>query len=788
MNNPKKLYEKLVKKLDKLSDKQRSLHHEIIKLRQEITSLRPEQDQAAPGETAESAPTKTPGKIAAALAAKGAQIVQVSGKVDEETLLEKIKRNLGAQNAEEFIGRAIVSVIGIMVVVLGVAFGVKYAIEHGWINPLTRVILGYLAGSLLLGLALYLKKNYHNFSASLLSGAMAVYYIVTYMAYRYYELIPNPVAYGLMLLFTVFTTTAAIYYNRQIIAVIGFLGAYGVPFLLSTDSGNYPALFTYIALINTGILILSFLRYWRILFELAFYLTWGIFLLWYVDHQSVEILTTAMIFSAVFFALFYATFLAYKLYKGDGLRRFDAVMALLNAFIFYGIGYDILEYQESTAPLLGLFTLANAVVHFVVSLVIYSRKERSEPLFFLISALVLVFLTIAVPVQFDGVTVSIIWSAEAIVLFILGRVFQVASYEKLSLPIFATAFFRSFLSWGEIGDAISGDAGFTAFLNPWFFSMAFSAAAFAGALYFIYKLKKRYVSIIDYPALSGIQGRVLKLLYYSLPYAAIITLYFLFYTQLYFGFEALLEELRSTISDGIYFDLWWRHSIYAQKAWLINYTLAFFSAMALVVHFRIKKSSSQFLSLAFLGLALVIGVFQIPPGSFGLLEDYLNLTAEEILTEGADFAPSAIFLTHYFSYLFIAGALISAMICRQGADEKAVKIINLAVLGFTLYFSGSELLYLATLAGVEEASKFILTIFGALFALWPMVWGIIIRQSYLRFASLGLLAAVLAKLFFYDMGDVSTIWRTIILLAVGALLLVTSFLYNKYKSRIFPEE
>jgi hypothetical protein len=49
----------------------------------------------------------------------------------------------------------------------------------------------------------------------------------------------------------------------------------------------------------------------------------------------------------VFFLIFYATFLAYKIIKKEQYGLHDVFVLLSNAFIFYGIGYDLLFFESS---------------------------------------------------------------------------------------------------------------------------------------------------------------------------------------------------------------------------------------------------------------------------------------------------------------------------------------------------------------------------------------------------------------------------------------------------------
>lgn len=178
---------------------------------------------------------------------------------------------------EKFIGENLINKIGIVITIIGVAIGAKYSIEHQLISPLTRIILGYLTGAGLLGFGMKLKKKYENYSAVLVSGAMTIMYFLTYAAYSFYDLIPQTLAFLLMLAFTAFTVVAAINYNRQVIALIGLVGAYAVPFLLSEGSGKVAILFSYMTIINTGILVIAFKKYWKPLYYSSFLLTWLIF-------------------------------------------------------------------------------------------------------------------------------------------------------------------------------------------------------------------------------------------------------------------------------------------------------------------------------------------------------------------------------------------------------------------------------------------------------------------------------------------------------------------------------
>ena len=402
MDDSKKLNLLLIK-LENLLIRQQGFEEEIKALRDEVRALQ------SPGYSLEIEKTNSLNIPPAPMAdqsipevssitpvpARPAVVPPPKNDQKEPNFAEKFKReNLVKSDFEKFIGENLISKIGILILIIGVAIGAKYAIDHEMISPLTRIVLGNAMGAGLMAFAIKLKNKYENFSAVLVSGAIAIMYFITYAAYDFYSLIPQPLAFALMVIFTSFTVVAAIKYDKQVIAHIGLVGAYGVPFLLSNGSGQVGVLFTYMAIINIGILILSFKKFWKPLLYASFVLTWIIFLSWRMNLPNENpFFLLSLLFSGVFFITFYVTNLAYKVSKQEIFGLSDVALILLNAFIYYVIGYSILSQNKNSVELLGLFTLANAIFHFVVSVIIYKRKLADRNLFYLILATVITFIT-----------------------------------------------------------------------------------------------------------------------------------------------------------------------------------------------------------------------------------------------------------------------------------------------------------------------------------------------------------------------------------------------------------
>jgi uncharacterized membrane protein len=90
--------------------------------------------------------------------------------------------------------------------------------------------------------------------------------------------------------------------------------------------------------------------------------------------------------------------------------------------------------------------------------------------------------------------------------------------------------------------------------------------------------------------------------------------------------------------------------------------------------------------------------------------------------------------------------------------------------------------------GSNQAYKLELSIFAGFYSLFMIVLGIWKNKIYLRIGAFALFGITLIKLFFYDIAQLDTIFKTVIFISLGLLLLVISFLYNKYKKRLFGEE
>ncbi|HEY8895511.1 MAG TPA: DUF2339 domain-containing protein [Niastella sp.] len=756
--------EELTRRIQQLAQQQTTISNQLVQLINELNVLK---------QQVETTPTVTPQPVEKTV--KTVEVKEVIEAPVRQTAPPKLKAPVSparsSSSFEEFIGKNVASKVGILVTIVGIFIGAKYAIDHDLVSPVVRIINGYVCGAALIGVAIWLKKKYEAYSSVLMGGGLAVLYFITYIAFSFYNMLPLEVAFGMMLVFTAGTVYAALLYDRVIIAHLALIGAYAIPFLLSDNSGRYAVFFGYIAVINTGILVVSLRKYWKSLFYSAFALTWIIYITWfffsfkYSTHQYI-----AWTYLCIFFLIFYATFLAYKIIKKEQYGLKDVIVLLSNAFIFYLIGYNLIGY-ETAANYAGLFTIINAIIHLGVSQVIRRLKLADRSLYYLLLGLVIIFCTIAIPVQLDGNWVTLLWTAEALLVFGIGRTRRAPAYEKLGAGLSLLSFISLAQDWFNHSSQFTyPDTGVVhPFINIVFASGLLVAAAQGAIIY--YNRNKKYQTALE--AVSP------YLIFYNYVFPAIflITVYFVFQVEIDGYFAQLNRTLHPTYGfnyldtgvGGFGFVVMLLYSMVfaigcmiVNQRWVRNNALAAFSVIATVL--MVLVLVTQVLGLL---NAFTINYFNNGGGYFGVLE----------------------FLIRYIVIAVVALLLSTGQqtIKAYIPDVWVQKGWPLLVHTVTLAFISAEYLCWTTVRGSDNQYKLGLSILWGLYAMMLVVLGIWKKQKHLRLAGIALFLVTLLKLFLYDLAGAGTITKTVSFISLGVLLLVVSFLYNKYKDVLFGE-
>ncbi|MBL8994091.1 MAG: DUF2339 domain-containing protein, partial [Spirochaetia bacterium] len=181
---------------------------------------------------------------------------------------------------EQFLGVKLFAWIGGLVLFLAVAFFVKYSFDQGLLSPAVRVTLGFLLATSLIVSSLFVPRPRFNVLAQTFAAAgILILYADLFSSHALYDFIPSVPTFLLMILTTAVAFLLAIRLEAQVVAVLGLAGGFLTPPLLSTGHDNPLGLFSYIALLNLGLLSVSLWKRWNYLVLLAaagtFLMEWG---------------------------------------------------------------------------------------------------------------------------------------------------------------------------------------------------------------------------------------------------------------------------------------------------------------------------------------------------------------------------------------------------------------------------------------------------------------------------------------------------------------------------------
>jgi uncharacterized membrane protein len=171
---------------------------------------------------------------------------------------------------ESLIGVKLFSWIAGIALVLAALFFLSYSVEHGWLSPPVRASLGLATGIILLLVCeLRVARNYA-FTANAMDGAgIAILYATLFAMHALWHLLPASAVFVLMLIVTAIAVLLSIRRDSVFIALLGLVGGFATPALLSTGENKPVALFSYLLLLNVGLLFVAIQRRWPLLTALS---------------------------------------------------------------------------------------------------------------------------------------------------------------------------------------------------------------------------------------------------------------------------------------------------------------------------------------------------------------------------------------------------------------------------------------------------------------------------------------------------------------------------------------
>ncbi len=661
---------------------------------------------------------------------------------------------------ERFIGENLINKIGIIILVLGISFFVKYAIDKEWINEPARVGIGILAGGILLGVAHRLRAKFKAFSSVLVAGGIAVFYFTIGIAFHDYQLFSQTTAFIIMVVITAFSIFVSLAYNRQELAVMSAIGGFAVPFMVSTGNGNYHVLLTYISLLNLGILTISYFKRWFIVNFTAFALTFLIVAAWYISLEptSTLVLIHALRYCILLYVIFTMAFIINNMVHKNKFANYEVGAVISNTTAFYAIGYHIIH--SYSPAYVGLFTILLAAFNILFAYVIFKKYRFDKTIIFVLIGLALTLATITIPVQFEGNYVTIFWACEAVLLLWLTHKSQLKGF-LLGAVIVQWLAILSLLQ--DIAAYIEDEVSHVFVLNTVFIT----GLMVIGSLITCYKLLKTHPYAYTLYGVSFNQVAYRKFIFVlALVFAYLLPLIEIGYqTAHYFD-----------NSGTVYFFIYLYHMVFS--------TLLLYFGKCKT---KLIETLSDVLTIMN-AIFYIIVAYRIP-----IIEKYETFIYND---GGFPFA----FNLHYisvFALLIQVFWYLKRHFLQVPTTGKQNTYTAWLVAFFIVYLCSAEvnIAFLFQAANFDDyyttrefVMKVIFPILWGLLSFTFLIYGIKKNLKTARVIALSLLGITILKLFIYDIRDVSETGKIIAFILLGALILTISFVYQKIKKLVVDND
>jgi uncharacterized membrane protein len=304
--------------------------------------------------------------------------------------------------------------IGLAAVAIGVAYFLKHAIDNDWIGPRGQVAFGLLLGVALLASApSFIRKGLVYFADGLTGLGAAILYLSLWAAGSYYGFLSQAVTFVAMAIVTAAMLAIAIGRNSRPIAAMAMAGGFVTPALVSTGQDAQVALFSYLALHNTALIVIAWKRHWRFLELPAFAFTTLYFLIWFDQFYTDARLLSTLAFATLFFLQFSAVSAIRSRRTGE-LFPEEMALCLFNAFGFLIVLRAMMWPHHRWA--LAVSTLALAVAYLAMARAVASPARSAPDARLIFAGLALTCVTLAIPMSLDGNWITLAWAVEAAVL------------------------------------------------------------------------------------------------------------------------------------------------------------------------------------------------------------------------------------------------------------------------------------------------------------------------------------------------------------------------------------
>ena len=301
--------------------------------------------------------------------------------------------------------------VGVVVLLFGFAFLVKYAAARDLVPLEVRLATAFAAGIGLLLLGWRLRDSRFGYAVALQGGGIGVMYLTLFASARLFHLVPLSLTFGVMVGLVVFSGMLAVLQNAASMAVLGAAGGFMAPVLLSTGTGSHVMLFSYYALLNAGIFGIAWFKAWRWLNLVGFVFTFGIGSAWGLEYYQPDHFATTEPFLALFFCFYLGIAVLFALRQPPRLKGLvDGTLVFGLPLVAFGLQAGMVAEIEYG---LAFSALSLGLVYAFAATALWRRRDQGlDALVEAFLALAIVFGSLAIPLALSGSWTAVAWSLE----------------------------------------------------------------------------------------------------------------------------------------------------------------------------------------------------------------------------------------------------------------------------------------------------------------------------------------------------------------------------------------
>lgn len=675
------------------------------------------------------------------------------------------------RDLESVIGGSWFAWAGILAVIVAVSFFLKLAFDNEWIGPRAQVSIGALGGLALLVVGERLRSRGLRAYAFVLSGGgILILYLSIYASYNFYPLLDQPVAFLLMALVTTVAVLLSVRLNALAIAILGLVGGFLTPVLVSSGRDNEVALFTYVALLDAGVLAVAYFKRWRSLDFLSFACTVLMSLGWAAKFYAPEKLWTTLVFVSVFFVLYSLLAVFHNVLPRRRSRWFDVALLAWNATLYFGFSYLMLADAGYVRAAPAAHALVLSAYFAALFYFAWSRCREDRLLTYGYVGAAVTFFTAAVGIQLDLYWVTIVWAVEGLALTWVGLRSGESSARRYAYVVYALAA----LHWLAFDTQTFAHEAGTVFL-PLLNARARSCAVLITSLIagaWLYRHAR--VEAEDVEDVEGARGRLgegeragaasaLSLVANGFAITLLSLDMSEYFEQRKAGSEGLARERAENARQFALTALW---SVYG----------------ATLVAYGVRRGYKALRYAGFVLLVITtIKVFALDLGFYAAVwhVPVLNQT----------------FLA--FAFLVAAYAFAARLYARapELGEERSVIPVLVVIANVLMlvalsaeaagYFDSGRAgaADAARERDLELAKQLSLSVIWGLYGAGLLLAGSVRRVKLLRLMALVLLSLTTFKVFFWDLSSLDRVYRIVSFIVLGAILLAVSYLYQKSQQR-----